>query len=76
MTSLPTAAWIVIGAVSAGATLGILSVLAATAKEQIDLHDLRLEAEKIRREFLRRLQPEEPIELDEAPAEPRSKAAA
>lgn len=76
MNSLPSLAWLAISAIGFSASLGILSVLAASVREQLDLHKLRLEAQRIRSEFLRRLQPEEPIEVDEAPPKPATKAAA
>lgn len=69
MDQFPTAAWLAIGLIALVAVVGQLYVLSSVIKEQTGLHELRIEAERIRREFLLRLRPQEPIEVDEAPPE-------
>ena len=55
MAEFPLAVWIVIGAVGAACILGVFQGVATALRNEIELHNLRAETQRVRSEFMRRL---------------------
>lgn len=59
MASLPMFAWLCIIVAATAAALTVLYALAAMIRDETALHDLRVEADRVRTEFLSRLRDHE-----------------
>lgn len=71
MTPLPAEAWLAIAGIAGAAILTMLYTLAANLRNELELHELKEQAERLRREFIRQFntEPGEILVVDEAPPE-------